>query len=288
MMDVPLATRWTLYALGAIDGQRVRRPRDPVAAWLLRRLPGLLPPTANPSVLTMIRARASVVDRMIEEEVARARRQQLELGYWGFGVGFDARWYRLMALMGDVVRSHREIDEPAILGLKTELLDESTFARAWSRVERRALGSGDWDLAPETSRTPLVVLEGVASRLSVEGLRRLLWKIRESTPGARVVVDIPGVFEDRPGEPQSLLGPGRARWGSIHDSRAFSVMISDLRRMGYRLLEEVCLSARPDLRGPSGSVICSGMEALRILRLAADAPREMSSLQPAPVLAARA
>lgn len=287
MMNVPLATRWALYALGAIDGQRVRRPRDPVAAWLLRRQPGLLPPTANPAVLTMIRARASVIDRMIEEEVARARRMNLELGYWGFGGGFDARWYRLMALMGDVVRTHREIEESEVLDIKEQLLAESTFARAWSRVERRPLHAIDWDLAAEPSRTPLVVLEGVASRLTAGGARALLWRIRESTPGARVILDVPGVFEDRPGQAPSLLGPSRARWGSINESSAFSLMISDLRRMGYRLLEEVCLSARPDLRGPSGSVICSGMEALRILRLAADGPREMSSLGPTPVAAAR-
>ncbi|MBA2320740.1 MAG: hypothetical protein H0V89_06250 [Deltaproteobacteria bacterium] len=273
MTNVPLAMRWALYALGAVDGQRVRRPRDPVAAWLLRRQPGLLPPTANPAVLTMIRARASVVDRMIEEEVARARRMSLELGYWGFGGGFDARWYRLTALMGDVVRSYREIEESPLLELKAELLDESTFARAWSRIERRPVEAIDWDLSVEAHRTPLVVLEGVASRLTVAGATVLLTRIRESTPGARVILDIPGVFEDRPGQPPSILGPSRSRWGSIHDSSAFSIRLADLRRMGYRLLEEVCLSARPDLRGPSGSVVCSGMEALRILRLVADGPR---------------
>ncbi len=279
-MNLPLATRWTLYALGAVDGQRVRRPRDPVAAWLLRRQPGLLPPTAHPALLTMIRARASIIDQMIEEEVTRARQLGIEVAYWGFGGGFDARWYRLLALMGDVIRSHREVEEPPILEVKGRLLAESTFSRAWGRVERRPLVPLEWSVAAEVGRTPLVVLEGVASRIPMARLQGLLRAIRDTCPGARVILDVPGFFQDQPEDASPVGAASRARWGSIYDSRAFSLKIAELRRMGYRVLEEVCLSARPDLRGPSGSVVCSGMDALRVLRLAAEG-------EPDPVAAGR-
>ena len=141
--QIPIAARWTLYALGAVDGQRVRRPRDPVAAWLLRRQPGLLPPTAIPSVLTMIRARTSIVDRMIEEEIARARCLGTKIAYWSFTPGFDARWYRILALVGDAIGVLREVEDPDLLALKTALLEESTFARQWTRISAGISGTGD-------------------------------------------------------------------------------------------------------------------------------------------------
>src|SRR5687767_16009825 len=91
---LPIVTRWTLYALGAVEGQRVRRPRDPVAAWLLRRHPKLLPTFAAPSILSMIRARAAIVDRMIEDEVHRVRNANVGPAHRRFGRGLAARWYR--------------------------------------------------------------------------------------------------------------------------------------------------------------------------------------------------
>src|SRR6478672_5744125 len=100
-LRLPIITRWTVYALGAVEGQRVRRPRDPVAAWLLRRHPKLLPTFAAPSILSMIRARASIVDRMIEDEAYRVRRRAGKLTFWGFGGGFDARWYRLRPILDE-------------------------------------------------------------------------------------------------------------------------------------------------------------------------------------------
>jgi hypothetical protein len=269
--QIPMATRWTLYALGAVDGQRVRRPRDPVAAWLLRRQPKLLPPTATPSILTMIRARTALVDRMIEEEVARARRLGLELAYWGFGVGFDARWYRLMALMGDVVRTHREMEDPEILSLKSDLLEESTFARAWGRIVQLPAPALDWQVEREPGRVPVVVLEGVATRVTIPSLRTMLAQIRKAAPGARVVMDLPATIEDRPADPAELAA-SRGRWGSVNNTAAHAISTRQLVECGYRVVEDVQLAARPELRGSSGGVLCAGMEALRVLRLSADAP----------------
>ena len=270
--QIPIAARWTLYALGAVDGQRVRRPRDPVAAWLLRRQPTLLPPTAIPSVLTMIRARTSVVDRMIEEEVARARADGSGIAYWGFASGFDARWYRLLALVGDVIRSHREVDDADVLALKSELLAESTFARQWTRIRQHRLEALDWAVESEPGTFPLVVLEGAATRLGIPALKAMLGRIREATPTARVIVDLPGVLDDRPPVAPPQPAFGRGRWGAVHESAASAITTRDLRLLGWRVVDDTGLCARPELRGPSGSVICAGMEALRVLRLEADVP----------------
>lgn len=268
--QIPIAARWTLYALGAVDGQRVRRPRDPVAAWLLRRQPTLLPPTAIPSVLTMIRARTSVVDRMIEEEIARSRALGTGIAYWGLASGFDARWYRLLALVGDVIRSHREVDDADVLALKSELLAESTFARQWTRIRQHPADALDWAVEDEPGTSPLVVLEGAATRLGIPALKAMLGRIRSATPTARVIVDLPGVLEDRPPVAPPPVTYGRGRWGSVNDSAASLVTTRDLRLLGWRVIEDAGLCARPELRGPSGAVICAGMEALRVLRLEAD------------------
>src|SRR6187551_18007 len=133
---LPIVTRWTLYALGAVEGQRVRKPRDPVAAWLLRRHPKLLPTFAAPSILAMIRARASIVDRMIEEEAHRVRNLGGLLTYWGFGGGFDARWYRLRPTLEQVITTHNEVEEPDVMDFKNHALADSTFSTAWQRIQR--------------------------------------------------------------------------------------------------------------------------------------------------------
>lgn len=265
---LPIAARWTLYALGSVEGQRVRRPRDPVAAWLLRRHPQLLPTFAAPSVLAMIRARASLVDRMIECEVHHARLRGEAIAYHGFGGGFDARWYRLLREMRDVIRAHREVEEPEVLLLKDRLLSTSTFAPVWADIVQDKAAPDGWSVAAGEDARPLVVLEGVAARAGAEGLLALLAKIRADAPTAHVLVDMPGFLgQAPPTQGPQTPGNARARWVSALRSGAALIRTHQLTALGYRVVEDVWLGARPELRAPSGIPICSGMEALRVARL---------------------
>lgn len=265
---LPIAARWTLYALGSVEGQRVRRPRDPVAAWLLRRHPQLLPTFASPSVLAMIRACASLVDRMIEEEVHRARIRGETLVYHGFGGGFDARWYRLTREMRDVVRAHREVDEPDVLNLKDKLLSASSFAELWSGIVREGSVRDRWTVTPTGQGRPLVVMEGAATRLGADGLLTLLARVRREAPNAHVLVDLPGFLGPGPVPTRpTAAGTARARWLGATSTGAATVRSRQLLALGYRIVEDTWLAARPELRAPSGMPICPGMEAIRVLRL---------------------
>lgn len=265
---LPIAARWTLYALGSVEGQRVRRPRDPVAAWLLRRHPQLLPTFASPSVLAMIRACASLVDRMIAEEVHEARLRGEFLTYHAFGVGFDARWYRLMRDMRDVVRAHREVDEPDVVMLKDRLLSSSSFAEAWSVIEREGSVRERWNIADDGQSRPLVVLEGTATRLGADGLLALLARIRRQAPRAHVILDVPGFLGPGPmASRPAAAGTARVRWLSALSTGAAIVPVRALTELGYEVQEDFWLAARPELRAPSGMPICPGMEACRVLRL---------------------
>ena len=275
---VPIAARWSLYALGTVEGQRVKRPRDPVAAWLLRRHPQLLPSFAAPSVLAMIRASTAVVDRMIEDEVARARALGERLAYHGFGCGFDARWYRLTREMRDVVRHHVEIDEPDVMTLKDRLLSVSTFAEAWSDIRREGTAHGDWAVrAPDTER-PLVVMDGAPARLGADALEALLGRIRDQAPRAHVIVDLPGFVTPDPVHPEHALGAaaadrlapelgGRTRWTALRGTAAFALSSARLAALGWTAVEDARFAARPELRAPSGLVMCPGVDAHRALRL---------------------
>ena len=74
--QLPIVSRWSTQALGTVEGPRVRRPRDPVAAWLLRRFPDLAPTFQVPAVLCMIRERSSVnssqfTDEQLTQKVSR-------------------------------------------------------------------------------------------------------------------------------------------------------------------------------------------------------------------------
>jgi O-methyltransferase involved in polyketide biosynthesis len=271
---LPIVTRWTVYALGAVEGQRVRRPRDPVAAWLLRRHPKLLPTFAAPSILSMIRARASIVDRMIEDEVHRVRRRGAHLTFWGFGGGLDARWYRLRPLLDEVTKMHAEVEEPAVMEFKNAALTDSSFAQAWNRIERVPVSEDRWTVhdgaSSMSSDGTLVVVEGVAARLGVDSLKRLLGRIRRDAPNARVIVDLPGIVQStQGGNVGAPIGSGRTRWGSPVATGATAIRATDLERLGWRVDDDVWLAARPELRAPSGMAICVGMEALRVMKLVA-------------------
>ena len=267
---LPIATRWTLYALGAVEGQRVRRPRDPVAAWLLRRHPQLLPTFAAPSILSMIRARANIVDRMIEEIVNRARLADETLDFWGFGGGFDARWYRLMREMDDVVVSHQEVEEPALMEFKEELLPSSAFANAWERIRKHSEAKHNWTVQSTDSR-PLVTLEGVSTRLGPQKTLSLLARLRQDAPEATVILDLPGFLNSSVGlgGRPAVVGSVRSRWSSATASGAAQIKTAEIAALGFEVVEDSWFAARPELRAPSGMPICSGMEAFRVMLLQA-------------------
>ncbi|MEQ1566401.1 MAG: hypothetical protein ABMA64_12240 [Myxococcota bacterium] len=263
-------TRWTLYALGSVEGQRVRRARDPVAAWLLRRHPSLQPEFAAPSILAMLRARAGVVDRMLEEEARRAQVLGQRVDYWGFGGGFDARWHRLSPWLGPVTHQHCEVDEPEVLESKDALLSRSNFSGGWQRVQRVAEREERWTVQDTTGDVPLVVLEGVAARLGVESVKRMLGRVRRDAPNARVVVDLPGILQptDAVGPPLAATASG-TRWIDPDTTSAAALERSALIRLGWRIEEDVWLAGRPELRAPSGMAVCPGVEPLRVLKLSA-------------------
>lgn len=265
---VPIAARWSLYALGTVEGPRVKRPRDPVAAWLLRRHPRLLPAFAAPSVIAMLRARAAVIDRMIEEEVAAARARDEVLAYHGFGGGFDARWYRLTRGMRDVVRLHVEVDEPEVMRLKHRLLSGSTFAEAWSDIRHEGSEAADWGIRDAAAARPLVVLEGAAARLGAEELEALLARLRRQAPTARVILDLPGFLTNDPADPRPPSEPlFRARWSALDGIAARALSRARTAELGWRVVEDQRFAARPELRAPSGLPMCPAVDGFRALRL---------------------
>lgn len=266
---LPIAARWSLYALGVVEGHRVRRPRDPVAAWLLRRHPKLLPTFAAPSILSMIRARTTLIDALIGLEVARVAPQQLT--YWGLGSAFDARWYRMKAVLAGHLRAHHEVDEPDVVAFKDRVLATSSFAGHWGSVHREGVGESQWTVPPH--KGPLLVnLEGVSTRVGVEGTRALLRRLRHDAPTATVLLDLPGILQPKVQSGRAAaVSSTRSRWLGAAATGAAAISTRDLYHLGYIPIDDEWSAARPELRTPSGIAICSGVEAIRVLRLR---PRE--------------
>jgi len=216
----------------------------------------------------MIRARANIVDRMIEEAVNRARHMDETLDFWGFGGGFDARWYRLMREMDDVIVSHQEVEEPALMEFKDELLASSSFANAWERIRKHAAAKHTWTVQESESR-PLVTLEGVSTRLGPQKTLVLLERIRLDAPDASVIIDLPGFLNSSVGMGgrPAVVGSVRSRWSSATTSGAAQIRTDQIRALGFEVVEDSWFAARPELRAPSGMPICSGMEAFRVMLL---------------------
>jgi len=241
-----------------------------VAAWLLRRHPKLLPTFAAPSILSMLRARSSMVDQRGAAEVAGARARGESLTYWSLGGGFDARWYRLRPVMGSL-DSHHELEDPEVMAFKERVLSSSTFAGHWASIRRTTLPERRWTV-PQTDGPVLVVLEGVAVRLGVPGLEALLQRVRSDAPRARVILDLPGILQAQGGASVGgavAVGSARSRWMSAQGTGAAALSQRTLRRLGWEVREDTWMSARPELRAPSGMPICSGTEAFRLLTLRA-------------------
>jgi len=266
---LPIAARWTLYALGVVESSKVSSPHDPVAAWFLDRHPDLLPAFAAPSILSMIRARATLIDDIISEEVSWARQAGETLDFCSFGAGFDARWYRLMRDMGDVIASHREVDEPELMAFKHAMLSDSSFSSAWEQIHQIPATKNAWTLGQRPTRRALIALEGVTTRLGRPHTLKLLQRLHDEAPQATIILDIPGYLNASANltEAPMVLGSIRARWSSAMQSGAAQISTTQVRALGYEVLQDHWLSARPELRSPLGTPICAGMEALRILVL---------------------
>ncbi|MCA9566625.1 MAG: class I SAM-dependent methyltransferase [Myxococcales bacterium] len=267
--------RWTLFALGTVEGERIRLPTDPVAAWLLRRSPDLMPPQAVGSVLTMIRARTSIIDRMIEEEVRWSVENDEGLDYWSVAGGFDARWYRIKTLMSEAVRKHFEVESPELLEVKAALLSESSFRTSWRAIERRAMPEDGWTVQTR-GHGNLVVLEGASTRLPPRKLRDLLRRIRSDAPNARVILDLPSfvsMLHSKAALPRDAAGAEIEGKEEVDNPYRWSRNF--LRRLGWEVREDLWLTSRPMLESTGlGLPELPGMEALRIVRLRATPDRE--------------
>ncbi len=215
----------------------------------------------------MIRARSSIVDRMLEDEVHVARANGTRLAVWTFGAGFDARWYRLRPGLQDVVSTHGEVEDPDVLSFKHQALATSSFAGLWDTVLRVPANEDRWTVPEPTSEPTVVVLEGVASRVGLEGLKRVLMRIRQDIPHAHVLVDLPGILHSTTTAQAVAVGVARSRWMSAVGTGASALPPRELQRMGWTVGDDVWLAARPELRAPSGVAMCAGMEALRVLQL---------------------
>ena len=232
-------------ALGATEGRRVRRPIDPVAAWLLKEHPTLMPTLPQPALLTTIRARTDIVDRMLAEEFYRAAQRAERVAFWTFGPGFDARWLRLPR--DPVVTSYREVDAPDIHDLKARLLANSPFADAWSAIERRPISEDAWTVDAQTGNArPVVLLEVSAGRFEENGLRLLLQRIRGKAPRARVILGLPA------------MPNAERKFGS-----------RSLAALGWRVEEDCHMATRGRLVADLGHELCPGMYPFRVVRLSA-------------------
>lgn len=260
---LPVLSRWVLYALGASEGKKSRRPVDPVAAWLLQQHSFLLPTVPQPALLLTIRARYEVVDRLMEDEIHVAGKAGTSVALWTFGAGFDARWWRYGPRVSDAVREWREVESPGLLELKQRLLAESPYAESWSAVVQKPLPEDKWTTADRSffrsfttiggtwrrpSHRPLVVFEAGPHRVAEADLRTFLARLRGDAPEARVICGLP--------IPEGNDKTWRQR---------------GLAELGWRIDEDIIHTTRGRLMGRGGGEVVPGMYGFRIARLV---PRE--------------
>jgi hypothetical protein len=246
---LPVIARWMLFALGTVEGKRIHRPLDPVAAWLLKHHPNLLPSIPQSALLTTIRARTDLVDRLMLDEFDRARQRGERLATWSIGGGFDARWARLLGSHHDVVVEHREVESPALMDLKSRLLQDSPYVDAWDHVVRIALPEERWTIQREAGLRPLVLFETGAGRLDDEKLRGVLYALRSDAPDAHVILGLPAITEKE------------KRWTPRH-----------IAALGWRVTDDLHLTNRGRLMSPNGGELCPGMYGFRLVRLIAREP----------------
>ena len=139
------------------------------------------------------------------------------------------------------------LDSEHLLQFKDDLLRDSPWSQEWEQVERLPFGFEDWELGPTPGAYPLVVLDGLAGRLTPASLHALLRNMRMITPDARLIAALPGYGS------QDVV-----RWSN-----------GTLRRLGWDPEEDILLGPRHRLASIAGDGVCPGMYPQRVLRLRA-------------------
>ncbi len=210
----------------------------------------------------MVRVRAEWFDSILRDRLRIARESVSPIHVISIGSGLDARWLRIATRPANL--KFTEVEEPDVLDLKSDMIAESRFGDAWADVEKVALTEPEWPGAASDSKSTIVLLEGVSTRLGGRGLRIVLERLRRQVPTADVLCDVPGFLTNPSGsslggtswEPMSMDGPANIRR-------------TELARLGWRVVEERVLVGRPDLRLTYNATRCPGMEPMRLLHLRA-------------------
>ena len=244
---LPVTARWSLLALGKLEPGR-RHALDPVAAWILEARPDLGPAVPAPAVLATLRARATLVDRMLDEEADHARGAGESISLWTFGGGFDARWHRLARALGEAVCEHVEVEVPDVLATKELILSRSPFAAGWARVHRRALPIDQWRVPsgePGPGVRRVLVIEALAGRWDSDQMWAQIERLDDVPAGTSTVACLPGWSPEE-----------RALWGARR-----------LESRGWRVLEDQCIAPRGRIVGYDGSEVCPASYPFRVVRL---------------------
>jgi hypothetical protein len=244
---IPVTTRWLLLALGKMPPGK-RQPFDPVATWILAARPDLGPAVPAPAVLATLRARATLVDRMLDAELDDARDAGEMISLWTFGGGFDARWHRLAATLRDAVVEQVEVELPEVIAAKDALLARSPFAKAWASIRRRALPAEQWrvpagEAGPGVRR--LLLLEALAGRWDSDALWAQLDRLDDVPAGTRTIACLPGWAPDE-----------RVQWAARR-----------LLQRGWRVLEDQRIAPRGRIVGYDGAEVCPASYPFRVVRL---------------------
>jgi O-methyltransferase involved in polyketide biosynthesis len=182
-----------------------------VAEWMLGELgrPAFAADLAWRTV-SGVAARAALIDAWVKDAILRSPEP---ITYLSLGCGFDYRWYKLRASLGSKIAQYIEIDQPALIEAKEELLARSPYADAYAAVERRPGNLADPEILPRSDRPTLVVLEGVIDYMGREGKLDLLRRIRERAPRHTLILDALNAWAVRMNNKNSRGATGSASLG---------------------------------------------------------------------------
>lgn len=169
--ELPETVLIGLRAAGFVGEQWITRPRDAVAAWLLRTGLQVEDHPIPSRDLFGARIVGQLIDRALAEEFAAAAGSTVAVTT--IGGGFDGRWADF-----EGVAEWSEVEEPEILALKQRLLRGSPFSRRWSRVSVDAERIAAWRVPHRDVDVHLVVLQRLGERLGESKLRALLRRVR--------------------------------------------------------------------------------------------------------------
>ncbi len=232
-------------ALGGIDPVRQEPVLDPVAAWLLRRQPGLDCAAQPMEALSALRAVTRVIDGLILDEIESAQSNGILLSYCALGAGLDARWYRLGEQLMGLIEDYWEIDLPTLLGAKGDLLQNSPFLNHWAPVVSSGAEVRDWGAGIVSKQPLLVVSENLSDRVCDEDVEPLLKGLRSRFSRVRWILGLPVPKASEP-------------WSQA----AF-------KRCGWQVDNEIRLGKRAPVKTHGQFVVLPGVQAARVVVLSA-------------------